>query len=53
MENEQTSDKKVEDATKKELDAVVAIIGYNGTTDKKVGVLTVAAASGLKKSIIA
>jgi len=36
---------------KKELDAVTAVIGYNGTTDKKAGVV-VTPGSGLKLTII-
>jgi len=46
------SDKKVEVALKKELDAVTAVIGYNGTTDKNALGAVVKPGSGLKVNIL-
>lgn len=46
------SDKKVELALKKELDAVTAVIGYNGTTDKNALGAIVKPGSGLKVNIL-
>lgn len=37
---------------KKELDAVIAIIGYNGTTDKNAANVIVKPGSGLKLDIL-
>lgn len=51
QQTEVDSDKKVEIALQKELDAVIAVIGYDGIADKKAGVV-VTPANGLKMDII-